>query len=294
MVCMSALPALAATGAPLCDGAHGNGSVWKVEGARAVVICVHDLACCSQSYKKMALFLNGQKVDVVACDIRELGCHQSPHGMRQWLNFSESAAQLASLVSTQAERHLPVYLLGEGLGADLAWYVAVYKAENLQGLVLANLPETFYKERSVLLKSAFGWVFRPNRRVVVGVDGQRLELMPAEAMSLSRAIRENALTAVQGKKKSELPVLYIRGRKDPYSKQPFVLRLLKNFGKDRVLVESPEGHLLLENRPSDKLLPLLRSWLRNCQRGSVAVLLDNAGASELSKEDFKIVEASSF
>ena len=242
----------------------------------------------------MALFLNGQKFDVVACDIRELGCHQSPHGMRQWLNFSQSAAQLAALVSTNEQRHLPVYLLGEGLGADLALYVAINKGEKLRGLVLVNLPETFYKERSVLLKSAFGFVFRPNRRVVVSADGQRLELMPAEAMSFSRAVRENAVAAIQGKKKTDMAVLYISGRKDPYSKQSFVLRLLKNFGTDRVLIESPDGHLLLENKPSDKLLPLVGSWLGNCQRGSVAVLLDNAGSSEIKKAGFKIVDPAAF
>jgi pimeloyl-ACP methyl ester carboxylesterase len=178
-----------------CDGAHGNGSAWPLdkdkdkEKERCTLVCIHDLAGCSQSFKYLgtALSQGSGAVKVMALDLRELGIHQSIYGMREWLILPSSAAHIVEVLGEVGQGQ-PVYLLGEGIGASLAIDVARHKPELVKGLILSNLPRAFYKQRRTILQSGLGWIFRPTRRVIwtasdkaTGVM-QRHEFMPAEAL----------------------------------------------------------------------------------------------------------------
>jgi pimeloyl-ACP methyl ester carboxylesterase len=266
-----ALPVIAAPANEIikCDGAHGNGSTWPVVKLkeRCTLVCIHDLACCSQSYKHLgtALSQGGSAVKVMALDLRELGIHQSIYGMREWLILPSSAGHIVDVLGEVGQGE-PVYLLGEGIGASLAVDVARRKPELVKGLILSNLPPVFYKQRRTILQSGLGWIFRPTHRVIWTASDkasgimQRHEFMPAEALGAVHYVDRIAQQACRDKKLA-MPVLYIEGE-DPFSSLPFALKAFKQLSADGEFVLASGGHLLLEQKQVDhRLLAAIASWL---------------------------------
>lgn len=258
-----------------CDGAHGSESVWSGKNDMATIFCIHDLSLCSQAYKKFALGLRSKahQTAVYAVDIRDLGVHQSLHGMREWLDLRISSKQLAeTLTAYRAKTKEPLYLMGEGLGASLALDIVLKNPHLVDGLILSNMPETFYKQRSAILKSGFGYVFRPFKRVAVGArdskPAQSQEFMPTESLGLVHFVDDIAQRAKRSK--PAIPLLYLQGN-DPYGQLQFSLAVFKQLAADGEFVLSPGGHLIAEVAPDSDLIDTVYLWLEG-RRPKLVVL----------------------
>jgi acylglycerol lipase len=110
---------------------------------RAVAIAIHGLVLHGGVYDAMATQLASQGIRVVAPDLRGYGHWvESPDRMdkrKAWIDYKQSNADMVALtryVKTEYP-NIPLYIIGESLGADMALHVASECPQLVDGLILA-------------------------------------------------------------------------------------------------------------------------------------------------------------
>lgn len=123
---------------------------WLARGyrPRGIVIAIHGVAMHGRSYGSMANTLSAMGYEVYSTDLRGYGASMltkdggtatSPTAERVKLNYHKSSADLVALAERVRADHpgLPMFLLGESLGASLAIRVAATHPELADGLILS-------------------------------------------------------------------------------------------------------------------------------------------------------------
>lgn len=122
---------------------------WAPSGLpKGVILALHGLAMHGQTYDELGRSLADQGFLVYSTDMRGYGrlTKENPHEFcsakdcKQKVNYSKSAGDLLKLADRLKtdHRNLPLYIVGESMGADMAIRIASVRPELADGLVLCS------------------------------------------------------------------------------------------------------------------------------------------------------------
>jgi len=295
-------------------------SVWRDEQAKpkAVAICVHGLVMHGRVFDRMARTLAAQGFVVYAQDLRGYGRWQEksyraiigderpagPSQLNQPITLSEPTAlasdgtrvaevrydksyeDLKQVINAAHHEHpsLPLFLIGESLGAGLSLHAAQDMPGAVSGLVLSSpaLKRRLYIAPTVV-KDCATLVTNPHQECDLAPYIKKLSsedpriveeelndpyirkhLTCKDVLHTFSLIRSN-LTYARGVS-ADIPVLVIQGDRDRMLKQNAVVLLLDRLKcKDQTVRWLPgKGHVLIETaliEPST--LSTIAGWLRD-------------------------------
>jgi alpha-beta hydrolase superfamily lysophospholipase len=238
---------------------------------RAIAIAIHGLVLHGGVYDAMATQLAGQGIRVVAPDLRGYGHWvESPARIdkrKACINYKQSNADMVALTRCLKTEYpnIPLYIIGESLGADIALHVASECPQLVDGLVLAAPSVKHRWFVSDLVKNAPLGLSMPFKQIDLSCHIQkyfsddsaiteatvddplvRKRMSPVELL----LTEQEASKCLKYAKKvsAETPVLVMQGGGDLMLKSEAVSELLATLpSKDQKLEWfAQRGHLLLE------------------------------------------------
>lgn len=272
---------------------------------RAVAIAVHGLAMHGRVYGRLASELVAQGVQVYAEDLRGYGRWQCPAepdaegkvGART-VNYKDSLEDLKVLIKAVRAEHpgLPLFLIGESMGAGFSMRAAEALPEEVDGLILAS---PALKRRNYvgpeLVKDMAALVANPTRELdlvpyikklasendkiveeAINDPYVRKSLNCKDLLQTAHCISTNMEHA---KGVSEhVPVLIIQGDQDKLLKHDAVVSLVNKLkSKDQtVRWMKGKGHLLIETSYIDpSTMSTIKTWLASHVNDSAQVATGN-------------------
>lgn len=273
---------------------------------KAVALAVHGLVLHGGVYDKMARELASQGFVVVAPDLRGYGrwCPDKPsrHGCtarldnaavvplddsppqqaveeawpscknslvkRSKISYNKSYGDLKELVKSIRNQYpaLPLYVIGESLGAGMAMHLAADMPQSIDGLVLSSpaIKRRMYMEPRMVMDLT-AMMMRPSKQIDLVPYIKRFASEDPDVVctALQDPLVRKRLTVVDLLKTSQLikgnikyanripdsmPVLIIQGDRDRMLKSNGVVTLLDHLKSQDQTVKwlSGKGHLLLE------------------------------------------------
>ncbi|HEY9784405.1 MAG TPA: alpha/beta fold hydrolase [Candidatus Obscuribacterales bacterium] len=289
---------------------------------KAVAIAVHGLTLHGGIYDALARHLSAEGFIVLAPDL---------HGYGRWLTqdnektrcpdcgshlcYSKSRSDLVELIDSTSEAYpdLPLYLIGESLGADMVLYSVTQRPHLVDGMILSspaikrrlNLVPRVAKDAAFVMQNPFKKLdLAPYIKMFASEDPRivnealsdplvRKKLSVWDLLKTSQTIRPTLKYADQIP--PDMPVLIIQGDKDRMLKSNAVVQLLEHLNSSDQTVRwfKGKGHLLLETAYLEPdLLNIMDGWLKEhldssrVMRASAAVVgkIKAPGESESEAE----------
>ncbi len=261
-------------------------SVWRKKDVKpqAVAIAVHGMVMHGGVYDRLASELVGLDFEVYAQDLRGYGRWRFEPTAKGALSYKESLEDLKSLVRAARNEHpdLPVFLIGESMGAGLSLRAAEAMPGEISGLVLSSPalkrrnycePEMVKDVAALFANPARQFDMVPYIRKFASEDPQiaqetiedpmvRKTLSLKELLTTASVIRSN-INHVKNIS-PDIPVLVIQGDHDRMLQQNAVVTLLKKLkSTDQTVRWMPgKGHVLIETAHIDPTtLFTVKSWL---------------------------------
>jgi len=251
---------------------------------RAVAIAIHGLVMHGGVYNALANKLAAEGLVVIAPDLRGFGRWQNCNNQEAKLDYGKSYNDINELVKAAKQRYpdLPLYCIGESLGAGLAMHVAVDNPNCVDGLILSSpaLKPRFFVGPVLSETPAFLMDMRKKFNLTPYIKKFASEDPRIIAESLADPLVTKKLTTWQlvrsvncmrpnlsyaKKLPADVPILVIQGNKDRMLRSNAVVQLIsKAKSKDQtVRWFNDRGHLLLETaylRP--ETVDTITSWLQ--------------------------------
>ncbi len=321
---LQALPLLPAHGQVIRDDSpvsHGMTnlphipiSVWRDPDMkpRAIAIAVHGIVMHGSVYESLATALVEQGFEVYAQDLRGYGRWQAEAKAK--ISYKDSLEDLKAIVRAARVEHpdLPIFLIGESMGAGLSLRAAEAMPNEISGLVLSSpaLKRRNYCEPEMVLDvaSLFANPYRqlnlvPYIKKFASEDPKVVEetiedplvrktLTFSDMMKTASTIRTN-ISHVKNIP-ADIPVLVIQGDQDRMLKQNAVVVLLKKLkSTDQTVRWLPgKGHVLLETTHIDAAtLSTVKTWLVDRLPGGVERLTNVANKANYHQSE--LIEISS-
>jgi len=237
---------------------------------KAVAIAVHGLVLHGGVYDKLARELAGQGYVVVAPDLRGYGrwCPETESLHSSRVSYDKSYADLKDLVRAVRNHYpaLPLYVIGESLGAGMTLHLAADMPQSIDGIVLSSpaIKRRIYMEPRMVMDLTV-MMLSPSKEIdlvpyikrFASEDPQvvdaalsdplvRRKLTMIDLLKTSQLIKSNIRHAA--KIPDNMPVLIIQGDRDRMLRSNGVVTLLDHLKcKDQTVKWFPgKGHLLLE------------------------------------------------
>ncbi|CAN5564320.1 hypothetical protein BH11CYA1_BH11CYA1_44770 [soil metagenome] len=261
-------------------------SVWRQRDSKpqAVAIAVHGMVMHGGVYDRLANELVGLGFEVYAQDLRGYGRWQLAPNAKSVVSYKESLEDLKALVRAARNEHpdLPIFLIGESMGAGLSMCAAEAMPGEISGLVLSSpaLKRRNYCEPE-MVKDVAALIANPVRQFdmvpyikkFASEDPQiaqetiedpmvRKTLSLKELLRTASVIRSNINHAKNIP--ADMPVLVIQGDHDRMLQQNAVVTLLRKLkSTDQTVRWMPgKGHVLIETAHIDPItLFTVKSWL---------------------------------
>ncbi|MBA4075483.1 MAG: hypothetical protein C0508_10600 [Cyanobacteria bacterium PR.023] len=295
LISLQSLPALAQCQVERDDAPLEHGmtnlpdipvSVWRKKGVKpqAVAIAVHGMVMHGGVYDRLASELVGLDFEVYAQDLRGYGRWQFAPTAKSTLSYKESLEDLKALVRAARNEHpdLPVFLIGESMGAGLSLRAAAAMPGEISGLVLSSPalkrrnycePEMVKDVAALFANPVRQFDMVPYIRKFASEDPQiaqetiedpmvRKTLSLRELLKTASVIRTN-INHVKNIP-ADMPVLVMQGDHDRMLQQNAVVTLLKKLkSTDQTVRWLPgKGHVLIETAHIDPTtLFMVKSWL---------------------------------
>ena len=261
-------------------------SIWRPKDSKpqAVAIAVHGLVMHGGVYDRLANELVGLGFEVYAQDLRGYGRWQLEPRAKSVVSYKESLEDLKALVRAARNEHpdLPVFLIGESMGAGLSMRAAEAMPGEISGLVLSSPalkrrnycePEMVRDVAALFANPVRQFDMVPYIRKFASEDPQiaqetiqdpmvRKTLSLKELLTTASVIRTNINHAKNIP--ADMPVLVIQGDHDRMLQQNAVVTLLKKLkSTDQTVRWLPgKGHVLIETAHIDPAtLFAVKSWL---------------------------------
>ncbi|MBC8000512.1 MAG: alpha/beta fold hydrolase [Leptolyngbya sp.] len=287
---------------------------WKstTEEPKAVAVLVHGLTMHGAVYDSLARHLADQGYIVLAPDL---------HGYGRWtkLNHQQSKCEdcgagvcyqktrrdLVSLVDSVKDTYpnLPLYMVGESLGADMVMYTAGQRPKVIEGIVLSspaikrrlNLVPRVYRDVCLIANNPFRQInLIPYMKLFASEDPRiideavndrlvRKKLTPWDLLKTIHTLRPSLSYAEKIPK--SMPVLIIQGDKDRMLNCNAVVSLVKHLRTEDRTVKwfANRGHLLLETAYlQDDTLNVIDGWLKNHLKDTTMVQASVHGTIQAS------------
>jgi alpha-beta hydrolase superfamily lysophospholipase len=260
--------------------------VWQdtTQKPRAVAIAIHGLIMHGGVYNVLANQLASEGIIVMAPDLRGFGRWKESDSKEAQLDYNKSYEDINELVKAASERYpdLPLYCIGESMGAGLAMHVAINNPKLVDGLVLSSpalkprihVGPLLSETPSVLIKVHKKLNLEPYIKKFASEDPRIIaesladplvtkKMTTWQIMQSYKYMRPNMGYAK--KLPADVPILVIQGDKDRLLKSNAVVKLIsKAKSKDQtVRWFNNRGHLLLETAfmPPDAL-KTVDNWLQ--------------------------------
>lgn len=267
---------------------------WKNDSAepRAVAILVHGLTMHGAIFDRLARHLAEQGYIVLAPDL---------HGYGRWVDipaqerqckecgsqlcYQKSRRDLIGLVDAVRETYpsLPLYMIGESLGADMVLYSASQRPNAIEGIVLSSpaikrrlnmVPRVFW-DVSLISHNIFRQVnLIPYMKMFASEDPRIIEEALNDPLVRKKLTTWELFKTLQTMRPSleyadkvpaKMPVLVIQGDNDRMLKSQAVCDLLKHLNSEDSTVRwfKDRGHLLLETAyVQEDTLITVDAWLK--------------------------------
>jgi len=220
----------------------------------------------------------------MAPDLRGFGRWQNSQGKDAQLNYNKSYEDINELVNAASQRYpdLPLYCIGESMGAGLAMHIAINNPERVDGLVLSSpalkprlyLGPVLAETPAVLIKVHKKVNLEPYIKKFASEDPRIIaesladplvtkKMTTWQIMQSFKYMRPNLGYAK--KLPPNVPILVIQGDNDRLLKSNAVVKLIsKAKSKDQtVRWFKDRGHLLLETAfLPPETLDTVNNWLQ--------------------------------
>jgi acylglycerol lipase len=259
------------------DGALVPYRLWPADKPRAMVLLLHGAFDYSGAFDEIGPELAAKGLTALAFDQRGFGATRS---RRHWCGIKRMVADVADAVQFLRKRFgpLPVFIIGESMGADVAIQTAAAKEElGFAGLVLAAPGAVSDAFRRLLWGTLIRVLsyFAPKGEVnIERISGG--EFTPAGAIRLLgdplvlRSVRpamasglfDLAVTTVQAARRIQLPTLTMIGSKEDVLYEKCIAHLyraLRGPKSWRVFEGGP--HLLLHWQNASTVLVAIIDWI---------------------------------
>lgn len=255
---------------------------------KAVVLAVHGLTMHGGTYDALARQLVSQDIVVYAPDLRGYGrwLTEKPYkdqGKEAGLDYDKSYEDLSALIKCLKGRHpnVPLYCIGESLGADLVLHAAKDFPEEINGIILSAPAIKRHKFLGPVVWNAGPFMANPNHRVglvkyfkrFASEDPKIIEEVISDPLVRKQLTAWDFLRTISCMRPAlqyaravpqNMPVLIIQGSKDRMVRSNAVVLLLKELRSTDQTVRwfSNRGHLLLETAQIHQdTVQTVASWL---------------------------------
>ncbi len=252
--------------------------LWSVPKPRALVLCLHGASDYSGAFDEIGPRFTARGLAALAIDQRGFGATATRGRWRGKTRMIRDAVEAIDFLKRRFGADLPVFILGESMGAALAVHTAA-RAPNLRlaGLVL-SAPGAVSGTWRRLVGSTLTRVLRfflPNA-------GIRIERLSAWDMTAAAAIRllgdplvlrhirpamlfglfKLARSAVDEAEHVRIPVLTMVGSKEDLLREACIARLHQGLAGDKLWAHFAGGpHLLLHWKHNDRVLEKVFAWI---------------------------------
>ncbi|HEY9754322.1 MAG TPA: alpha/beta fold hydrolase [Oculatellaceae cyanobacterium] len=249
-------------------------TIWQDDSVqpKAVAIAIHGIVLHGGAYDAMARDLAKQGFLVMAPDMRGYGRWVSHHDKKRVrvnspVDYDQSHSDIVTLVENARKKFpcLPVFAIGESLGAEMALHIASEKPELIDGLVLSapSVKHKWFvadviKAAPSVVGNPFGQIdlaphiekyFSNDDRVTEATVTDPLVRTSMTALELMRTGSEaNKCLKYARTLSASVPVLIIQGGADKMVKTEFLTDLLTALPSAdcQLAWQEDAGHLLLE------------------------------------------------
>lgn len=259
--------------------------------AQRLVVLVHGLMMHGGSFESFARYLAAAGNLVVAPDLRGFGrWHFSTDSRQDRIDHKKSLEDLSLLIQTYKDNNpgLPVYCVGESLGAHFARRVAAMHPQLLSGLILSSpclrprilsLPLIPYACSELVLSG-----IDPARKMNLSPFAERflrdepenlryyledpMSRKSLEILELIDSLRIVGLIDLV-KVPPEIPVLVLRGKNDCVCKNDSVKKFIDSLDTEKLTVHADNcGHMILQvSELKETVLAVLSEWLKSRRLG---------------------------
>ncbi|MBX9669489.1 MAG: lysophospholipase [Candidatus Obscuribacterales bacterium] len=254
---------------------------------KGIVVAIHGLVFTGAAYDSFARYLSDSGYLVYAQDLRGFGAWKSEDGKfgtDRAIHFTQSKDDLTALLKYLRAHHpgIPIYCLGESIGANYALWEAQTHPELMDGAILCSIsykvdvhpraiwPLTFVQG---LAHPKSPLNLKPYLKPILSEDRQLTEKCLSIPETCTAMSPEDLIKAAVTNRRTvqhidqipeSMPILVVAGKKDKIQKTRTLAHMVSRMGsKNTQLVVLPDrGHLLVEHQPvNDKVSTVLTSWL---------------------------------
>jgi alpha-beta hydrolase superfamily lysophospholipase len=262
------------------DGESVPYRIWPAKAAKAMVLLLHGATDYCGAFDEIGPQFAARGLTALAIDQRGFGATSSRETWRGKNRMIRDAIEAVVFLRMRYGSELPVFLVGESMGAAVAVHAASRAPDlDLEGIVLAApgaISGTWRRLLGTLLTRILR-VFAPNSGIVIErISGW--DLTPAAAIRLLsdpmvlRRIRPAMLfglfklsrSAVDEAEHVRIPALTLVGEREDLLSEGCIRRLHQNLAGEKDWVRFRRGpHLLLHWKLRDCVLDKVFSWIES-------------------------------
>ena len=260
------------------DGEAVPYRLWTAPRPRALVLCLHGASDYSGAFDEIGPLFAGRGLTALAIDQRGFGATASRGTWRGKNRMIRDAIEAVAFLRLRFGAALPVFVLGESMGAALAVHAAARAAHlDLAGLVLSapgaisgawrrRLGSTLTRvlhnilpNSGIVIERMSAWDFTPAAAIRLLGDPLVLRsIRPAILFGLFKLSR----SAVDEAEHVHVPVLTLIGSKEDVMREACIARLHQGLGGEKEWAAFDGGpHLLLHWKHNDRVLEKVLSWI---------------------------------
>lgn len=251
-----------------------------------IIVAVPGLIFSGTAYDQFARELAQKSFNIYAIDLRGFGewkKDEFPYADDKRIHFTQTKDDITNLLKRLRQEYpsLPIYCIGESIGANYALWEASTNPELIDGAILANVSyKVSVHPRPLWVKTFFQGLAHPKKPLNLvpylkptlsenkGLV-QTCLAMPDTCTAMSpedliKAAITNRRTVQQLHQIPEdLPILIVAGKKDQIQKTKKLPEMVSKMPKStKLVVLKDKGHLLLEHQPVDKdIEQILLDWM---------------------------------
>lgn len=272
---------------------------------RAIVVAVHGVTLHGGTYDKIARELAEQGIVTIAQDMRGFGrcrgADQQSVSMRR-VNYKQSLQDLVALLRKVriANPGVPIYCMGESLGANAALWLAGKHPELTDGIIISSLcVKRYWNLSPYMVKDMATGLFMPARQISMAPYVQKFLSHNQEVTSgyasdnqirktlslteLLQSVLTNRRTLAGARKiPRDMPILVVEGTNDLMYHSDSILKVMDRVPscQQRIYWAKDRGHLLLETAHVDSdILQAVSGWVTEQagNHGGIALRVSTGG-----------------
>jgi acylglycerol lipase len=264
---------------PASDGEDIPYRLWKAaEPARGMVLLLHGATDYSGAFDEIGPQFAARGLIALAIDQRGFGATSTRGKWRGKGRMIRDAIEAVHYLRGRFGAAVPVFIVGESMGAALAVHVASRAPDlNLAGIVLAapgaisglwrrwfggtltRVLRFFAPHSGIVIERISAWEFAPGSAIRLLSDPMVLRrVRPATLFGLFKLSR----SAVDEAEHVRIPSLTMIGGKEDVIREDCIQRLHGSLGGDKQWTRFKNGpHLLLHWKNRDKVLSRVFGWI---------------------------------